>query len=70
MVWGRLMPAADSLAAGILPIGLAHGVALTRAVKAGQPLTWTDVAVDPANAALRVRREMETAFAGGAEAAE
>ena len=70
MVWGRLMPAADSLAAGILPIGLAHGVALTRAVKAGQPLTWTDVAVDSANAALRVRREMETAFAGGAEAAE
>jgi predicted homoserine dehydrogenase-like protein len=70
MVWGRLMPAADSLAAGILPIGLAHGVAMTRAVKAGQPLTWTDVAVDSANAALRVRREMETAFAGGAEAAE
>jgi predicted homoserine dehydrogenase-like protein len=69
-VWGRLMPAADSLAAGILPIGLAHGVALTRAVKRGQPLSWADVAVDPANAALSVRREMEAAYAGGAEAAE
>jgi len=69
-VWGRLMPAADSLAAGVLPIGLAHGVEVTRAVKTGQPLTWSDVAVDPANAALRVRREMEAAFAGSAQAAE
>jgi predicted homoserine dehydrogenase-like protein len=69
-VWGRLMPAADSLAAGALPIGLAHGVTLTRAVKTGQTLTWADVALDPANDALRVRREMEAAFAGDAEAAE
>ncbi len=69
-VWGRLMPAADSLAAGALPIGLAHGVALIRAVAAGQPLTWNDVAVDPADATLRVRREMEAAFAGSAQAAE
>ncbi|MDH3918595.1 MAG: SAF domain-containing protein, partial [Rhodospirillales bacterium] len=69
-VWGRLMPAADSLAAGVLPIGLAHGVEVTRAVEAGQPLTWADVAVDPANAALRFRKEMEAVFAGGAQAAE
>ena len=69
-VWGRLMPAADSLAAGVLPIGLAQGVAVTRAVTAGQPLTWADVAIDPADAALRVRREMEAAFAGSAQAAE
>ena len=39
-VWGRLMPAADSLAAGVLPIGLAHGVRLTRPVAVGEPVTW------------------------------
>jgi predicted homoserine dehydrogenase-like protein len=69
-VWGRLMPAADSLSAGVLPIGLAHGVKVTRAIKAGQPLTWADVAADSANAALRARKEMEAVFARGAQAAE
>src|SRR5690606_25885331 len=34
-VWGRLMPATDSLAAGALPIGLAHGVRLERPVRKG-----------------------------------
>ena len=34
-VYGKLMPAADSLACGGLPIGLAHGVALKRAVAKG-----------------------------------
>jgi predicted homoserine dehydrogenase-like protein len=69
-VWGRLMPAADSLSAGVLPIGLAHGVKVTRAVKASQPLTWTDVVADPDADAVSVRREMEAIFAGGAQAAE
>ena len=61
-VWGRLMPAADSLALGGLPIGLAHKVRLTSAVKAGSPLRWADVEVDDAQQAVRVRREMEAAF--------
>ena len=34
-VWGRLMPAAASVALGGLPIGLAHGVELVRDVAAG-----------------------------------
>jgi predicted homoserine dehydrogenase-like protein len=62
-VWGRLMPARDSLALGGLPIGLAHGVRLTRAVKKGAALTWRDIA-KPETEAARVRLEMEALFAG------
>jgi predicted homoserine dehydrogenase-like protein len=61
-VWGRLMTAADSLRLGGLPIGLAHGVKLTQAVKAGAPVRWSDVAVDDGADAIKVRREMETVF--------
>jgi predicted homoserine dehydrogenase-like protein len=61
-VYGRLMPAAASLAAGALPIGLAHGVRLTRAVKAGDVVRWADVAADESDAATRLRREMESVF--------
>jgi predicted homoserine dehydrogenase-like protein len=70
MVWGRLLPAADSLARGVLPIGLAHRVTMTRPVPKGQALTWADVALDEADEALRVRREMEAAFGQGVAAAE
>jgi len=38
-VWGRLMPARDSLASGALPIGLAHEIRLTRPVPKGRPVT-------------------------------
>jgi predicted homoserine dehydrogenase-like protein len=62
-VWGRLMTAADSLAAGALPIGLAHGVALTRPVAAGATLRWSDVTADETSNPVMVRREMERAFA-------
>ena len=61
-VWGRAMPAADSLRAGALPIGLAHRVALRRGVARGAVLTWDDVdAMD--GPAVQARREMERAFA-------
>jgi hypothetical protein len=40
------MPAADSLAQGCLPLGLAHGWKVVKPVAAGQPLRWSDVAVD------------------------
>ena len=65
-VYGRLMPAAASLAGGHLPIGLAHGVRLTRAVEPDTPLTWADVTADEDDAAaeaIRARRAMEEAFA-------
>ena len=62
-VYGKLMPARDSLAMGGLPLGLAHGVALKRDIAAGQALRWDDVNFDAANAAVRFRREMERLFA-------
>jgi predicted homoserine dehydrogenase-like protein len=61
-VWGRLMPAMDSLALGGVPIGLAHGIKLTRPVAAGKPVTWSDVAAGDSDA-VRFRREMEAVFA-------
>jgi predicted homoserine dehydrogenase-like protein len=61
-VYGKLMPAPASLALGALPIGLAHGVKLTRAVKAGASVRWADVAVDEREQAVQVRREMEAQY--------
>ena len=68
MVYGKLVPAQTSLAAGGLPIGLAHGLALRHEVAAGQPVRWEDVAFDETDEAIRFRRTMERAFAGGAAA--
>ena len=61
-VVGRLMPAEASLAQSCLPLGLAHGWKLLRPVAAGQPLGWSDVAVDANVAAVKLRREMEQSF--------
>ena len=61
-VVGRLMPAQTSLAQGCLPLGLAHHWKLLRPVAAGQPIKWSDVAVDSNSTAVRVRREMEQLF--------
>jgi len=61
-VWGKLMPAADSLRRGGLPIGLANRVNLVRDVPMGQPVTWDDVRIDAADEAYRYRRAMEAAF--------
>ena len=58
-VYGRLTPAKTSKAAGGLPIGLAHGVRLSRDVAAGQPVTHADVALDEAQAIVSLRRELE-----------
>jgi len=61
-VYGKLMPAADSLALGGLPLGLAHGVKLKRAIGANLPVRWNDVVYDADADAVRFRREMEAAF--------
>lgn len=61
-VWGRLMPAAASLAAGALPIGLAHGVTLTRDVAYGEVVGWADVKTDAADETIKARRAMEAQF--------
>ena len=62
-VWGRLMPAGDSLAMGALPIGLAHNVPLVNDVPKGQVVTWADVKIDETSDAVRIRRDMEARFA-------
>jgi len=61
-VWGRLMPAQNSLACGGLPIGLANGVKLIRTVGKGAIVTWRDIA-PPNSESARVRQEMEALFA-------
>ena len=61
-VWGKLMPAQESLAMGGLPIGLAHGVTLARDVPAGQPIGWRDVKPAAPSEALRLRQQMEQAW--------
>jgi predicted homoserine dehydrogenase-like protein len=64
-VWGRLQPAAASVAIGGLPLGLAHGVKLVKPVRAGSMLRWGDVAIDETTRAYRLRRELESAFVPG-----
>jgi predicted homoserine dehydrogenase-like protein len=61
MVWGKIMPAATSLAKNGLPLGLAH-MKLVRPVARGQLVTWADVEGDSKDATVAFRREMEKAF--------
>jgi predicted homoserine dehydrogenase-like protein len=58
-VYGKLMPAGESLRRQALPIGLAHSLKLCRDVKAGTVVTGADVALDETAHAVRIRREME-----------
>ncbi len=58
-VWGKLMPAAASLKAGALPIGLAHRVKLKHDVAHGAVVSWSDVEVDADNETVKTRRAME-----------
>ena len=62
-VWGRLMPAADSVEAKALPIGLASGIGLARRVEAGRVITLDDLEPPPDNQAWKVRAQMLKTFA-------
>jgi predicted homoserine dehydrogenase-like protein len=62
-VWGKLMPAADSLRLGGLPIGLANKLPLIHDIPRGGVITWADIRADETDAATRYRRAMEAAFA-------
>ncbi|MBI3507194.1 MAG: Gfo/Idh/MocA family oxidoreductase [Proteobacteria bacterium] len=62
-VWGKQVPADASLAKGYLPLGLASHVTLKRDIPEGGLVRWEDVDYDASDAAVRVRREMEAAFA-------
>lgn len=58
-VYGKLMPAVDSVAAGALPIGLAHGLRTLRPIAAGTVVRWEDVAYETNHPVVRLRRLME-----------
>jgi predicted homoserine dehydrogenase-like protein len=62
-VWGKLLPAAASLRAGALPIGLAHRVKLKHDVAHGAVVRWSDVEFDAGNETVKTRKAMEAAFA-------
>ena len=62
-MYGKLVPASASLQRGGLPLGLAHGVTLTQAIAAHEPVRWEDVAIDATSEAVAIRREMERTFA-------
>jgi predicted homoserine dehydrogenase-like protein len=61
-VWGKQTPADVSLERELLPLGLAHNVKLKRDIPEGGALQWADVAYDPNNTVVKVRREMEAVF--------
>jgi predicted homoserine dehydrogenase-like protein len=61
-VWGKQLPAERSLREGLLPLGLAHAVALNRDIAEGECLKWSDVGWDEDDLAVKVRREMEREF--------
>jgi len=57
-VWGRLMPAAASVAAQALPIGLASNVSLNRSIRQGQVISIDDISGDTPTQAWKVRNKM------------
>jgi len=61
-VWGKQMPASESLRIGALPLGLSQNVKLKTAKRAGEHVSWADVEIDESQSAVRVRREMEKVF--------
>ncbi|MFZ5540872.1 MAG: NAD(P)H-dependent oxidoreductase [Pseudomonadota bacterium] len=62
-VYGKLLPAAASLCAGALPLGLAHRLKLKNDVAAGATVRWSDVDYDPNDPTAKFRREMERTMA-------
>ena len=61
-VWGKLMPAAASLKAGALPVGLAHKVKLKNNIARGATVRWSDVEINAEDETVKVRRMMEVKF--------
>jgi predicted homoserine dehydrogenase-like protein len=61
-VYGRLVRASESLEQGYLPMGLASGARLIRAVKRDALLRYADVELDQDLFAYQLRRTMEKEF--------
>jgi len=58
-VWGKLLPARQSVHDGALPIGLSNGVKLQKSIPRGKAVHWRDVNVDTNLEAFKIRRIME-----------
>jgi predicted homoserine dehydrogenase-like protein len=61
-VWGKLVPAPRSRALDALPIGLAHGISVTRPISQGAIVTLGDVSALPGDAAVEARQDMVRHF--------
>lgn len=61
-VYGKLLPAGESLSKGVLPLGLASGVKVKRPVKTDEWIPYDNVEIDSSSAALQLRKEMEAKF--------
>jgi predicted homoserine dehydrogenase-like protein len=59
-VWGKLLPAAKSLAVKALPIGLAHGIKVTRPIRAGSVVSQDDVEELLDGQVMKLRQEAES----------
>lgn len=57
--FGRMYTAFDYRGLGALPVGLAPGARVTKAVKEGDMVTWDAVELDEESAVVRLRRELE-----------
>ncbi|RFC64594.1 flagellar biosynthesis protein FlgA [Fulvimarina endophytica] len=62
-VYGKLVPADVSSRLDAVPIGLAHGMALTGAVGEGEVVRWSDVSYDGQDETIVLRKAMERDFA-------
>ena len=67
-VYGKVMPAEESMRIGGLPLGLAHKVRLVTSIAAGQNVRWDDVEIDEGQTAVSFRRSMERATSASGEA--
>ena len=63
-VYGRLMPAPESLSRRMLPIGLAAETKLTRPVAKDQLLSYDDVELPQDSTVVKLRRELEEDVSG------
>ena len=61
-VFGTLVPAPESLSAGLLPIGLASEATVVHAIARDQLLTYADVRLPADSSVVRLRRDLESEF--------
>ena len=64
-VWGKIIPARDSLSRKAVPIGLASGIRVTQPVARGETVTWDHVSVPNDEIAHELRRQMELELSAG-----